>query len=105
MCQLELVLTAQDHEGQSEPAPPLDTDMLTDDAVPHVNQNTVAESNNTPVQQQAPQVQQPPAASNPNIQSSFFAAALAQAMAALPQQQGECQNQMLASASLPEQTS
>ena len=92
-------LTVQDHEAQDEPAPPPDTEMLTNDAVPQANQSTGA--SNDHIQQQAPQAQQPSAAPNPSIQSNFFAAALAQAMAALPQQQGECWH-WPGSASLPE---
>lgn len=81
------VLIVQDHGGQDEPEPPPDTDMLTDDAVPNAHQPSAAATTN--LTQQGPQAQQPSAAPNPNIQSNIFAAALAQAMAALPQQQGE----------------
>ena len=93
-------LTVQDHEAQDEPAPPPDTEMLTNDTVPHANQSTSAANNHLPMQQQASQAQQPSAAPDPSIQSNFFAAALAQAMAALPQQQGECWH-WPASANLP----
>lgn len=79
------ILTVQDHGGQDEPAPPPDTEMLTDDAVPNAHQPSTAATNI--LAQQGPQAQQPSAAAN--IQSNIFAAALAQAMAALPQQQGE----------------
>ena len=81
--------TVQEHNDQDEPAPPPDTDMLSNDAVPPANQTPIVPSNHMPVQQQASQVQQPPVAPHPGIQSNFFAAALAQAMAALPQQQGK----------------
>lgn len=81
--------TVQEHDGQDEPAPPPDIDMLTNDTVPPASQTPIAPNNHTPVQQQAPQAQQLPAAPHLGIQSNFFAAALAQAMAALPQQQGE----------------
>lgn len=80
-------LTVQDHDGQDEPAPPPDTEMLTDDAAPNAHQPSAAANNS--LAQQGPQAQQPSAAPNPSIQSNIFAAALAQAMAALPQQQGE----------------
>ena len=61
--------------------------MLTDDAAPNAHQPSAAATNS--LAQQGPQAQQPSAAPNPNIPSSIFAAALAQAMAAMPQQQGE----------------
>lgn len=99
-CLTQTALTLQDHEAQDEPAPPPDTEMLTDDAVPHANQSTSVANDQVLIQQQALQAQQPSAAPNPSIQSNFFADALAQAMAALPQQQGECWH-WPASVSLP----
>lgn len=82
------VLTVQDHEGQNEPAPPPDTEMLTDDAAPNAHQSSAAAPDS--LAEQGPQAQQPFAALSTNMQSNIFAAALAQAMAAMPQQQGEC---------------
>lgn len=73
----------QDEVGEVEPAPPPDTVMLTDEE-PQANG---AATGSLPAQQQATQTQQPPAAPQP-IQSNAFAAAMAQAMSALTQQQG-----------------
>ena len=84
----QAALTVQVDEAQDEPAPPPDTEMLTHDPVPHANPSTGAANDHA--QQQEPQAQQPSAAPNSSIQSNFFAAALAQAIAALPQQEGEC---------------
>ena len=76
--------TVQDQVGEDEPAPPPDTIMLTEEEP----QASAAATATVPAQQAASQAQHPPAAPQPIIQSNVFAAALAQAMGALTQQQG-----------------
>ncbi|KAL3133459.1 hypothetical protein ABBQ38_007322 [Trebouxia sp. C0009 RCD-2024] len=89
--QQALALSMLEHDDQDEPTPPPDINMLTNDTVPPASQTPIAPNNHTPVQQQAPQAQHLPAAPHSGIHSNFFAAALAQAMAALPQQQASAQ--------------
>ncbi len=70
----------QDQYADDEPAPPPDTVMLTE------QQQAAAAM--PPAQQQPHQPAAAPAAPQPVIQSNVFAAALAQAMGVLNQQQG-----------------